>query len=399
MKILSRNEKVMLLINCFVNMANAMSAVFVNVYLYAYTESLVTMAIYTIIRIAMFPPFFTLGGKLANKKSFSVTLTFGLIFMMLMLIFVLTANPYFGEYPVLIYVAAVALGVGEGLFYLSNNSLNQIVSTKQTRPVFISLMGIFNNVAGIIAPLLATFIIANSSSDTQGYLTIFKVVIVIYAILVVFGFLIKTEKKEVSFSVRHCLNIKNDKKWSFCMFATFLFGMRDSLILMLAGLLVYNATGGSGSLYSQLLAVFALLTILSYAYCAKKMRDNNRIKLFVIGAVLISSSTIVLVLVPNLYGAVYYGVVNAIATPFYANAYQIITMNCIAEYKDENLTGRVIAKEIYLSMGRIGGMVLIVLCYLILGEEMYLLVAVLFISMFPIYCATLAIFNQKKGNI
>ena len=114
---------------------------------------------------------------------------------------------------------------------------------------------------------------------------------------------------------------------------------------------------------------------------------------------LIASSTIVLVLVPNLVGAIYYGVVNAIATPFYANAYQIITMNCIAEYKDENLTGRVIAKEIYLSMGRIGGMVLIVLCYLILGEEMYLLVAVLFISMFPIFCATLAIHNEKKGHI
>ena len=41
MKALSSNERLLILINCFYNLANAMSAVFMNVYLYAYTGSLV----------------------------------------------------------------------------------------------------------------------------------------------------------------------------------------------------------------------------------------------------------------------------------------------------------------------------------------------------------------------
>ena len=45
MKALSSNERLLILINCFYNLANAMSAVFMNVYLYAYTGSLVVMSI------------------------------------------------------------------------------------------------------------------------------------------------------------------------------------------------------------------------------------------------------------------------------------------------------------------------------------------------------------------
>ena len=63
MKALSSNERLLILINCFYNLANAMSAVFMNVYLYAYTGSLVVMSIYTIVRIGLYPFFFTLGGK------------------------------------------------------------------------------------------------------------------------------------------------------------------------------------------------------------------------------------------------------------------------------------------------------------------------------------------------
>ena len=60
---LTHDETTTILIACLFNLANAMSAVFMNVYLYVYTGSLVVMSIYTIVRIGLFPFFFTLGGK------------------------------------------------------------------------------------------------------------------------------------------------------------------------------------------------------------------------------------------------------------------------------------------------------------------------------------------------
>ncbi|MFQ8582129.1 MAG: hypothetical protein ACLSA6_06050 [Holdemania massiliensis] len=143
----------------------------------------------------------------------------------------------------------------------------------------------------------------------------------------------------------------------------FFYGMHNSPVLNVGGIVVYNATNGSGSAYGRLLALFAVISILAFAFVSRTMRRNNRMRFYQIGAVLIASSAVVLVLCPTLGGAVYYGVVNALSTPMYANPYQIIVMNAIADYaSQENIVGRVIVRETYQSIGRCLGMAMIVLC-------------------------------------
>lgn len=382
---MSKNEKLVCLISGLWTLGNTMSAVFVNVYLYAYTGSLVVMTIYCMIRIGLFPLFFTIGGKWAQRKNYSQTLIMGLFVTILSLVYVLTANNLFESNPNLVFVVAALVGIGEGFFWLSVNSLNQIVSTDKSRASYVSNLGIFNNIANLFAPLFATIMIDMAATDVDGYMNIFKVVIVVYTVMSIAAFKIKANNSRQKFSVLKNLKISNDSRWRYCMITTFLYGMRDSLILTLAGLLVYNATGGSGGLYSSLLTVFAVVSIVSYYILAKKMNTGNLYKCYWVGAVLIASSTIALVIFPNMYGAIYYGVVNALATPLYANPYQVIMMNNIQKYEaNENLCGRVIAKEIYLSMGRCFGMFLIVLSSFILSEELYLPISVIFCSLFPV---------------
>ena len=294
-----------------------------------------------------------------------------------------------------LYISALLVGIGEGFFWLSVNSLHQFVCGPETRARYLGNIGIFNNVANIIAPLLSTWIISNSISDTEGYISIFKFVIVIYVVIVVCAAMVRANPSAKSFSVLKCLVITKDAAWRKNMLMTFMYGMRDALTLTLAGLLVYNATDGSGSIYSSLLTVFALISICSYRFVSKKLRASNLHKCFTLGSVLISSSTIVLVLVPNLIGAVYYGVVNAISAPFYGNPFSLLSMNNIQTYSEqENMIGRVIAKEIYLSCGRCFGMFLIVLASLVLPDALYLPVSVVFCSLFPI----VLIFYTKNMN-
>lgn len=396
---LSKNEKLMVIVTSLYTFTNAMSAVFMNVYLYAYTGSLVVMSIYTICRIGLYPLMFTLAGKIARFKSYSFTLMVGLVGLMGMLMFVLGVNQHFESYNWLVYIVAVLLGLSEGFFWLSVNTLNQVVTTLQTRVHYISSVGIFNNVANLIAPLIASFIIDYAPSDIDGYVNIFKVVLVLYFIIVIVAFKIKTDKGG-NFTLLKVLWSKDDKQWRYCQISTFLYGIRDSLILTLAGILVYDATGGSGSLYGQLLAVFALASIIAFRVVAKKMVRTNRMKFYKTGAFLIASSTIFLVLFPNIYGAIYYGLVNAISTPMYSNPYQIIVMNAIQDYSaQENVAGRVIAKETALSIGRCFGMICIVISYFILPDKTYLLVSVLFTSMFPIILYFYANNYHKKRDM
>ena len=237
-------------------------------------------------------------------------------------------------------------------------------------------------------------------NDTEGYITIFKFVLVVYVVIVVAAAMVKAKASAQSFSVIRCMNIMKDARWRFTMVFTFFYGMRDALILTLAGLLVYNATGSSGGAYGKLLTLFALISIVSYRVFSRRLRGKNLYRLFGLGSFLISSSTIVLVLVPNLFGAIYYGVVNALATPLYSNPYSLIAMNNIQKYaEDENIIGRVIVKEVYLSIGRCLGMFLIVMASWILPENLYLPVSVIFCSLFPLILFWYAKNHQSVQNV
>ena len=132
---------------------------------------------------------------------------------------------------------------------------------------------------------------------------------------------------------------------------------------------------------------------------SRAMHRHNRIHFYQLGGVLIASSTIVLALVPNLWGAVYYGIVNAIATPMYANPYTIIMMNAVQDYAEkENVLGRIIAKETYLTFGRCTGMILIVIFSKILPETVYLPVSVVICSMFPVVLVIYATFYHHHRD-
>ena len=382
---MSKNEKLILICNALFTLANAMGAVFMNVFLYTYTKSLPIMAMYTCVRIAMFPFFFTFAGKLARKLNYGITLSIGLLFFAAQLFMVLSFHEYFGSSIYLVYLAAVLYGVGESFYYLSVNTLNQLVTSPSSRNTFLSVNGVLTNIANVVAPLVASYIIDSSINDIMGYMTIFKVVLVVFVISAILGLLVNEQGNKSEFYVIKNLRFQNDPQWKYVLMTYFLYGFRDSLILALAGILVYNATSGSGSLYGKLLAVFAVLSILAYMFVSKYMLRNNRMMFYNIGAYLLASSTIVLVLVPNIYGAIFYGVVNAIGTAFYSTPFSMITMNACNDYADhENITGRIIAREIYISVSRCGSMLFIVLCYNIFKGDLYLFISVMILSLMPI---------------
>lgn len=383
MKQLGSDEKKMVWINGIYTFCSSMAAVFVNVYLYLYTGSLLTMAVYTIFRIAMYPFFFTLGGKIAEKTSYSFTLCMGFVMLCIQLIYVLGVNQNFALHPELVYIAAMIQGAGEGLFWISANTIHQLISDISTRSLYLSILGIAGSVASILSPLAASLLIMISGSDTAGYQLIFKIVLAVYAGMGILAYQLKhCRTRNVSFSVLKCMDLHKDRKWRTCMITAYLFGIRDSLPLMVAGLLVYNAIGQSGILYSLMLALFALASIVSYWIYSRTYQKKKLLPRYVRSGVIIASSTIVLVLFPGLFGSLYYGLVNGVETVGYGNGYNILTMNAIAGYSEqENIAGRVTARETYLSLGRITGMLMILLAASCLPENLWLPVSVTVISL------------------
>ncbi|MBQ7890519.1 MAG: MFS transporter [Erysipelotrichaceae bacterium] len=396
---MTKNEILCILCNALYTLTSGMSAVFMNVFLYTYTGSLIVMVIYTCIHIALMPICFTIAGKIALKMHYGITLSIGLVFLVIQLLFVLYYNELFAIYHYYVYIVAIFFGIGEGFYYLSLNTLHQLVTTPHSRSLFIGVGGVLNNIASVVAPLLATFIIDVSMDDMSGYINIFKIVVVVFIFMSVLALLINVKGNPTNFSVIKSISFQNDQQWKYILMSNFLFGFRDSLVLALSGLLVYNATNGSGSLYGKLLACFAFLTILSYMFVSKTMVRTNRMKYYTLGAIFLSTSTIVLVVFPNIYGAIYYGVVNAIASAFYSSPFNLIAMNALNDYdKQENIVGRVIAREIYLTISRCLGMLFIVFCNKMFSEMIYLYVSVITLSLSPIALAAYSNRYHKKRD-
>jgi MFS family permease len=396
---LSKQEIKMIIINGTYAMAAAMTAVFVNVYLYKFTGSLVTMTSYAMVRFGFFPIAFTIGAHIGRKYRLSMTMTSGLLLIVTGLLVLLTLRERIGEINFAIYGIGVIFGMGEGFFWLSTVSMNQLVSTKESRGQYLGFLGMFNGLTNIIAPLGAAQIVAWSPNDTEGYIRIFQFVIVLYLIIAYVSSTIKVATQKGRFTVFDKVFNKKDKQWAYIFNSHLLFGVRDSLVLMLTGLLIYRATGGSGSAYGRLLALFALISIIAFYFASKIITRKNRLKMYQFGAVFTAISTMILVVFPTTAGAIVYGVLASMVVPFYVNPFQIITMNAMSDYMDQqNILGHVISKEIGITIGRLLGMLTIVIFSFVFPEDLFLPIAVIFCSLFPIYLVIYATWYHHQRD-
>ncbi len=371
-------EKKTVLLNTIFNFGATLVSQFISVYLYIYTGSLPLMCLYIIVRIGCFPFFFALGNHFSKKHSFTLTYTLGLMLITAGLVFSLLAGKLFEADPYYVLVVAAVIGSGEGLYYFSANTCNQIVSDVKTRASFLAYNGICNNITSLMAPVFSSFVLANSVSEMEGYRFILLSIIVIFIFVIFMALSMSARSRDKDSSLLKALSLK-DKVWRDHCLAVFFYGLRDGIGLNVIGLLVYEAAG-SGGIYSRLQTLFSFIMIFSY-YLSRKFMKKDRIAMTMeFGAVLKILSTYSLIFVPNTAGAIFYGIGNAMAAAFYDNGYSYLSANIIGRYRDE-MTSRVVAKETYLSLSRCTSMALVILAYLLLPEALYLKISVGILSL------------------
>ena len=347
------------------------------------------MSLYIIVRIGLFPVFFMLGNRLSKKHSFTLTYTIGLILITTALIYALMAGALFERNPYYVLIAAAIVGSGEGFYYFSANTCNQIVSTMQTRASFLSYNGAFNTIAGLFAPVFVSFLISIYEKEMDAYKAMLMAIIIIFIIVIFIALKINSKSADKESNIISVLRISNDRQWNDHNLAVFIYGLRDGLGLNTISLLVYNAAG-NGNTYSKLQVLFCLLSIISY-YSTKFLLNKRNIGLtFKTGVFFKIISTLVLVYIPNTRGAIIYGTINAFAAAFYDNSYNYLSASIIGRYENE-MTARVVARETYLSFGRCVSMSVVLLCYRFLPENLYLTVAVSLLSFAPIFVEKLLI--------
>lgn len=398
---MTRNEKLLIAVNALYFLGGTMSGVFVNVYLYSFTGSLTEMTVYAMIRFGLFPLGFLLGGYFNKRTHLAWTLTSGLVIIIATMGFLLGFNAMFATHYYFIYLIGVFFGIGEGMYWFSVNNMSLAVSDKATRGTFIATMSITNTTSTVLAPSLAALIVNFAPSETQGYLIIFQVVIAVHSITAYLASRISVKANPAPYTLLDKFNVKDDPQWRYVMTSHLLFGVRDSITLVLTGLMLYAAIGNNGSLYSKLLIGFALIGIMASAIVRKVQTRKNRLILYTYSAFVLFTATMILVLFPNLGGGLVYGVLNAFAAPFFINPYSIIVMNAMQDYTEKgSVYGHMIIKEVLLNVGRLVGMAFILMFYAILPAEYYLIVAVFFSAIFaPILVLYANRYHRRRDTL
>ena len=389
---MSSLEKRTVLLNAVFNLSSTFSSLFLSVYLFVYAKSLPLMCVYTIIRISLFPIFSIIGAKLVKKHSFTFTFSLGLVLIASSLLYALLATSLFEISPYYVLIAALLTGMGEGLYWFSSNSCSQLVSNPESRARFLSRVGIFNGIAAVLAPIIASIIINYSESELIAYRIILVIIFILYLVVSYISLLIRVKSKDEKYDLKEAFSFK-DKMWRDHTLAVLIYGFRNSLTLILAGLLVYNAAGDGGT-YSNLQVLFAVINILSFVFLTKALRKEYVDITFIFGVIIAILSMSVLVLFNNIYGAIFYGVTNAMCSSFYDNSYNYFSANIISNYKSD-MVARVVVRETSLSIGRCLGMGLIVLFYFILPGDLYLKVSVILLSLTSIFVYTILIKYKK----
>ena len=378
---MSKYELRAIILNCLFNFGASLVSLFVSVYLYIYTESLITMTIYSIVQIAFLGLSSIWAVQLFGKSKFTIPYALGLILMSSSVTYSLFGTPLFEMSVNYVYIAAVLIGIGEGFFYFAYSTCNQTVTTLQSRALFLQYNGIFLNVGGIFAPLVADIIIDTSASDIIGYTKILYLIVAIFAIVILISLTINVKPENKDIPLVNALSLK-DKPWRDHQLGYIFYGLMNSLYLNLTGLLIFNAAGGGG-LYSKVQLGFYFVSIISYRLLSSALSKDRIKKTYIIGTVIKIVSIVVLVLFNNIYAAIFYGVVNSLANVFYDNTHSYISSMIMSNYYSDDIPARCAFREAILAVGRIAGL-LIILLFARLFPNNYLLVSVLVLSLAPI---------------
>lgn len=376
---MSTLEKKTILLNTIFQFGSALVALFISVYLYVYTNSIPIMCLYIIFRIGMFPIFFIFGYQLTKKYPFTVTYSIGMVMITMALILALLINDGFARNPYLVLVVATLIGSGEGFYYFSANTCNQIVSSNESRNQFLSFNGIFTNITNLLAPVFATIVLANSENDMLGYRKILMSIVVVFVFVLFVALSMNKRSEDSQDHLKAAFQLCwKDRRVKDHQLAVFFYGLLNALSLNLISILVYQAAQG-GDTYSKLNVFFSFITIVSFYLVRRWMNKDSISKTFTFGLVLRIAGFFILVFVPTLSGAIAFGVCNYLSNVFYDNCYNYLSANIIGCYKDK-MTAMVVVREVVLSFARCLSMGYVLLCYAILPETIYLQFAVISLS-------------------
>ncbi len=356
---LDRQTLFLLAVNVLFITATALSATYLGVYIWKATNNFVVIGWFALLNHLSMALTFWIAGNGVKEGNKMVCLRLGIgvsaSFYAIVLLLGKSAFHY-------IELLGVVQGIANGLFWIAFNVIYFELTNADNRDRFNGMTGVFGSFVGMVVPWCSGIIISSLGGE-RGYRTIFLISLCIFVAGMGVSFLVRNRRTEGNYDwllTPHALR-KQRTPWLPVFAALAAQGVRESVLGLMIGLLVYISTGSEWRLGNFTLIVSAVAFISFYAV-GKWLKPVWRSRGMLIGTIVMTA-----VIVPFFTGVTYttlliFGIGASLFFPLFTIPMTSAVFDLIGS-KEDSVRQRVeyvVMRELGLNTGRIVGMVLFI---------------------------------------
>jgi len=346
----SRGARATLFIATGLAFSNAVSTVFVSMYLYRWLDSIAALTVFNLGQFALMPLAFMGAALLARRFGNRSALMLGLCLFVLFYGLLVALGESSSRWLVLLGVMS---GLANGFFWFPFNLITARAAEESEKGRFFGASGALGSGATAAGPLVSTLAISLAPRPEVGYSMLFLSIVAVSAAMGAAAFCLPNEVSAVPIEVRRHLRPRGDGRWSIGLGISLTSGLRDGANWSVMSILILQGAG-SETMAGYLAIAFAVLGIAASYGLGKVLIPRRYSGFWGWGSLVALASALVIALSPTLVGAVVSGTLWKIAETLVFLPYGAVFLGILARYirEEGSAAGRNIAAEIALNLGR-----------------------------------------------
>lgn len=339
---------------------NALSLVFVNLYLWRLTNDLWLNGAYTLLTLLAALPATVYIGRVAKLRDRLFAYRLGIwltaLFYLLMLVFRERMVEFFVFF-------AILKGVSTAFYWLGHFTLIFDVSTDDTRHRYLGWNSLFTNAANLTGPALAGWLI-DRFAGLGGYYLVFGLAFVMFAVSAALS---HRMRKRPAFHRAYYLKytgllLRKRADFRRSLIGWWLVGLPQGILMYVPSILLYEALSRESQV-GYLNAFFLVLSMASSYVLAKRGRNDATRFYLAMSAWGLALSSAALLVDVSLWTVILFMCVMSLFRPVQANAYTAHYYRLVGEMplKDRFRVESVVIREAVINLGRAAGVVLFML--------------------------------------
>ncbi|MFC0558290.1 MFS transporter [Halalkalibacter alkalisediminis] len=350
-KRLSEQAVITLVNHTIFQFGNSLSLIFINLYLWRLTESLLVNGLFNLTAILSQAIATILIGKIAKQKGHLTIYRYGIFLTAFFYLCIVVTQENMVEYFIWF---ALLRGVSQAAYWLSYFTLAHEVSSNHNRHRYLGWNQILMGLANLVGPAAAGVVIS-LNTDLTGYLIVFSVAFLMFLIGTIGSFRIRKQETHHKEYYMKYLSLIIKKKVNFgkSLFGWFIIGFPQGILMYIPPILLFTIFPDESFIGYMNVLFLSLSIIASYVISRVANLESTKLYLFVAAIGMLLSSVFLLWEIA-IWTVVLFMSINSLFKPLQANTYAVYYFTWLDQIplKEHFRVESVVLREAIINLGR-----------------------------------------------